>query len=44
MEENNKGKIAIGSDHAGYVYKTSIIQWLKTNGYEVFDAGTDSEA
>ena len=36
-------KIAIGSDHAGYQYKTSIVHWLKRNGYEVFDAGTYSE-
>ena len=45
MEQNNhKELIAVGSDHAGYQYKTSIVRWLKENGYEVFDAGTDSEA
>ena len=45
MEHNNhKELIAVGSDHAGYQYKTSIVRWLKENGYEVFDAGTDSEA
>jgi ribose 5-phosphate isomerase B len=45
MEHNNhKELIAVGSDHAGYQFKTSIVQWLKENGYEVFDAGTDSEA
>ena len=42
--DNNKGKIAIGSDHAGYQYKSSIVKWLDQHGYEVFDAGTDSEA
>ncbi|MDQ3015277.1 MAG: ribose 5-phosphate isomerase B [Bacteroidota bacterium] len=36
--------IAIGADHAGYQYKTIIIAWLQDHGYDVFDAGTDSEA
>ena len=36
-------KIAVGSDHAGYRFKTSIVNWLEQNGYAVFDAGTDSE-
>lgn len=35
-------KISIGSDHAGYEYKTRIIQWLETNGHEVIDCGTNS--
>jgi len=39
-----KKRIAIGADHAGFVYKQAILHWLKRNGYEVFDAGTDSEA
>lgn len=44
MEETSQKKIiAIGSDHAGYLYKQSIIHWLKRNGYDVFDAGTHSE-
>jgi ribose 5-phosphate isomerase B len=44
MEENsNKETIAIGSDHAGYQYKTAIVKWLRERGYDVFDAGTDSE-
>ena len=43
-DSNENNKIAIGSDHAGYAYKTSIVAWLKDRGYEVFDAGTDSEA
>ncbi len=42
-EKNQKQKIAVGADHAGYHYKTSIVNWLRQNGYVVFDAGTDSE-
>ncbi|HUR31865.1 MAG TPA: ribose 5-phosphate isomerase B [Saprospiraceae bacterium] len=42
MDETNV-KIAIGADHAGYKYKSTIVNWLKSNGYNVFDAGTDSE-
>jgi ribose 5-phosphate isomerase B len=37
-------KIAIGSDHAGYLYKQSIIQHLREAGHEVEDFGTHSEA
>ena len=37
-------KIAIGSDHAGFRYKQEIIAHLKSNGHEVTDFGTDSEA
>lgn len=36
--------IAIGADHAGFEQKQAIIHWLKRNGYEVIDAGPDSEA
>ena len=35
-------KIAIASDHAGYHYKTIIVEHLKTLGHEVVDFGTDS--
>ena len=35
-------KIAIASDHAGYAYKTAIIEHLKAAGHEVVDFGTDS--
>lgn len=35
-------KISIGSDHAGYQYKTRIIEWLREQGHEVLDFGTDS--
>lgn len=33
-------KIAIGSDHAGYEYKTRIIQYLTEQGIEIKDFGT----
>ncbi|MES2764851.1 MAG: ribose 5-phosphate isomerase B [Bacteroidota bacterium] len=36
-------KIAIGSDHAGFKYKSNIIEHLKKRGYEVKDFGTYSE-
>lgn len=37
-------RIAIASDHAGFVYKTELIALLKELGHEVKDFGTDSEA
>jgi ribose 5-phosphate isomerase B len=33
-------KIAIGSDHAGFEYKTRIIQYLTDQGIEMKDFGT----
>jgi ribose 5-phosphate isomerase B len=36
-------KIAVGSDHAGFKYKTQIIKWLIEKGHKVDDFGTDSE-
>jgi ribose 5-phosphate isomerase B len=36
-------KIAIGSDHAGFEMKEFLKKWLESEGYEVFDAGCDSE-
>lgn len=33
-------KIAIGSDHAGFEYKTKIIQYLTEKGIEMKDFGT----
>ncbi|MBN1979882.1 MAG: ribose 5-phosphate isomerase B [Chitinivibrionales bacterium] len=36
-------KIAIGSDHAGFEYKSEIIRFLQSKGHEVTDFGTDSE-
>lgn len=35
-------KIAIGCDHAGYVYKESIKELLRSKGIESIDFGTDS--
>ncbi|MFO0507157.1 MAG: ribose 5-phosphate isomerase B [Chryseotalea sp.] len=37
-----KPTIAIGSDHAGFEYKTALLQWLQNNGYTVKDFGTYS--
>jgi len=36
-------RVAIGSDHAGYGYKTALIDLLRALGHEVKDFGTDSE-
>ena len=36
-------KVAIGSDHAGYLLKERIGRWLRDYGYEVVDVGTFSE-
>ncbi len=33
----------MASDHAGYEYKTKLVELLKKKGYEVMDFGTDSE-
>ena len=38
-----KLRIAIGSDHAGFRYKSIIVDMLRNEGYEVTDMGTDSE-
>ena len=35
-------KIAIGNDHAGYELKLVLADWLKEQGYDVKDYGTDS--
>lgn len=31
--------IAIGSDHAGFEYKSALVTWLKEKGYQVDDKG-----
>lgn len=36
-------RIAIASDHAGYSYKEAIKRFLREEGHEVLDFGTDSE-
>ena len=36
-------KIAIGSDHAGFLAKQQVIEFLKQEGYEVEDFGTHSQ-
>lgn len=35
--------IAIGGDRCGFLYKTKIIEFLKTKGIEVLDVGTYKE-
>lgn len=35
-------KIALGSDHAGFRYKQAIAAYLRHEGHEVLDFGTDS--
>ena len=35
-------KIAVGSDHAGFTYKQTIIAHLKEKGHEVVELGTHS--
>jgi len=36
-------EIAIGSDHAGYLLKKDLIQYLKDLGFKINDIGTDSQ-
>jgi len=44
LQQKMKSKvITIGSDHAGFVYKTKILAFLKAEGFEVLDMGTNSE-
>ncbi|MEE4349866.1 MAG: ribose 5-phosphate isomerase B [Pacificimonas sp.] len=35
-------RIAIASDHAGFVLKTKVHEWLEEAGHEVVDLGTDN--
>lgn len=37
-------KIAIGSDHVGYLLKEGLIPFLAERGLELLDCGTDSNA
>ncbi|MFV0523120.1 MAG: ribose 5-phosphate isomerase B [Acidimicrobiales bacterium] len=36
-------RVAVGSDHAGFVLKTILVEHLGTLGHEVVDLGTHSE-
>ena len=36
-------KIAIASDHAGFGYKTKLVNYLKTKGVEIKDFGPINE-
>jgi len=36
-------KIAVGSDHAGFELKKTVIAWLELNGYESNDMGPFTE-
>jgi ribose 5-phosphate isomerase B len=36
-------RLAIGSDHAGYGLKTQVAEFLRGEGHDVEDLGTDSE-
>ncbi len=38
----SKLKVAIGSDHGGYILKEKIINFLKSENYEIEDFGTNS--
>jgi ribose 5-phosphate isomerase B len=38
-----KFRIAIGSDHAGFHYKSLIVEMLRAAGHDVTDMGTRSE-
>ena len=35
-------RIALSADHAGYVMKDELAQWLREAGHEVLDLGTNS--
>jgi len=37
-------RIALGCDHAGYALKEEVKAFLRSEGHEVLDLGTDSEA
>ena len=43
MNDNAKHSFAIGTDHAGFLYKEAIKSFLLAEGHEVKDFGTFSE-
>lgn len=36
-------KVAVASDHAGFLMKQDVAEYLKKSGYEVIDLGTNSQ-
>ena len=36
-------KVAIASDHAGFLMKQDVAEYLRKNGYEVMDLGTNNQ-
>jgi ribose 5-phosphate isomerase B len=42
-ESSPKPRIVIGSDHAGFLVKEAIREYLQSAGYDVDDQGTSSE-
>ncbi len=36
-------KISIGNDHAGTEYKFTVLEYLKSKGYEIINHGSDSK-
>jgi ribose 5-phosphate isomerase B len=36
-------RISVGGDHAGYTLKVALVAFLREEGHEVLDLGTDSE-
>ena len=37
-------RIAIGADHAGFLLKEDLVEFLRAGGHQVVDMGTDSTA
>lgn len=35
-------RVVVAADHAGFELKQRLVEWLKANGYEALDLGTDS--
>jgi ribose 5-phosphate isomerase B len=42
LDKSTEMKIAIGNDHAGTEYKNTIVNQLRSDGYEVMNFGTDT--
>ena len=40
---NRRCRIAVGSDHGGYELKTQLADWLRSQGHNVTDVGTNSK-